>query len=35
MPELHAKHAYPVAAGIMIVWTGLTYWYSRKKGWWT
>jgi magnesium transporter len=33
MPELTAPHAYPVAAAIMIISTGLTYWYFKKRGW--
>jgi magnesium transporter len=33
MPELKARHGYPIAAGIMLVWTALTYWYFKKRGW--
>jgi magnesium transporter len=35
MPELHAKHGYAIATAVMLVWTGMTFWYFRKKGWWT
>jgi magnesium transporter len=33
MPELHWKHGYLIAAAVMAVSTALTYWYFRKKGW--
>ncbi len=31
MPEL--KHGYPYAVGVMLVTTGLMYWYLKKKKW--
>ncbi|HTQ51569.1 MAG TPA: magnesium/cobalt transporter CorA [Candidatus Acidoferrales bacterium] len=33
MPELGWKHAYLVAGFVMILSTGLTYWYFKKKKW--
>jgi magnesium transporter len=33
MPELKARHGYPIAGGIMLVSTALTYWYFKKRGW--
>jgi magnesium transporter len=33
MPEFNEKHAYPIAAGFMILSTVLTYWYFKKKKW--
>ncbi|EEF57729.1 magnesium/cobalt transporter CorA [Pedosphaera parvula] len=33
MPELSWRHAYPIAGGIMILSTGATYWYFKKKKW--
>ena len=33
MPELGWKHAYLVAGLVMILSTGLTYWYFKKKKW--
>jgi magnesium transporter len=33
MPELDTAHAYPVAAGFMVVSTVATYWYFKKKQW--
>jgi magnesium transporter len=33
MPELSSKHGYAIAAIVTAVWTGLTYWYFRKRGW--
>ena len=33
MPELSWKHGYWVAGAVMILSTGLTYWYFKKKKW--
>ena len=33
MPELSQAHGYPVAAGVMVFTTALTYWYFKKKKW--
>jgi magnesium transporter len=33
MPELDARHAYPIAAGIMVLSTVATYLYFKKKKW--
>ncbi len=33
MPELDAKHAYPIAAGVMALSTAATYWYFKRKKW--
>jgi magnesium transporter len=33
MPELSAKHSYAVAIGVMLVSTGATVWYFKKKKW--
>jgi magnesium transporter len=33
MPELDARHAYPIAAGIMVLSTVATYLYFKKKNW--
>jgi magnesium transporter len=33
MPELDARHAYPIAAGIMVLFTVATYLYFKKKNW--
>ncbi|HZT21501.1 MAG TPA: magnesium/cobalt transporter CorA [Verrucomicrobiae bacterium] len=33
MPELEMRHAYPVAAAVMIVSTLATYWYFKKRKW--
>jgi magnesium transporter len=33
MPELQWTHGYPIAAGAMLLSTGATYWYFRKKKW--
>ena len=33
MPELSEAHAYPIAAGFMILSTILTYWYFKRKRW--
>lgn len=33
MPELSWPHAYPIAAGIMMLSTGATYWYFKSKKW--
>jgi magnesium transporter len=33
MPELDTRHAYPVAALFMILSTGATYWYFKRKKW--
>ena len=33
MPELTERHAYPIAAGVMILSTALTYWYFKRKKW--
>jgi magnesium transporter len=33
MPELSWRHAYPVAAGVMLLSTAGTYWYFKKKKW--
>ena len=33
MPELTWRHAYPVAFGVMLISTGATYWYFKKKKW--
>src|SRR5881296_1464052 len=33
MPELKWKHGYVVATVMMVVWTGATAWYFRKRGW--
>jgi magnesium transporter len=33
MPELDASHAYPIAAGIMVLSTVATYLYFKKKKW--
>jgi magnesium transporter len=33
MPELDHAHAYPIAAGLMVISTAATYLYFRKKKW--
>jgi magnesium transporter len=33
MPELSEAHAYPIAAGFMVLSTVLTYWYFKRKKW--
>jgi magnesium transporter len=33
MPELKWKHGYPIAVGVTLVWTALTFWYFKKRGW--
>jgi magnesium transporter len=33
MPELQWPHGYVVAAAAMVVSTGITYWYFKKKKW--
>ena len=33
MPELTARHAYPIALIVMLVSTAATYWYFKRKGW--
>jgi magnesium transporter len=33
MPELTWRHGYPIAAGVMLLSTGATYWYFKKKKW--
>jgi len=33
MPELDYQHAYPIAAGVMILSTAGTYWYFKRKKW--
>jgi magnesium transporter len=33
MPELELRHAYPVAAIVMVISTLLTYLYFKKKKW--
>jgi magnesium transporter len=33
MPELSERHAYPIAAGFMVLSTVLTYWYFKRKRW--
>jgi magnesium transporter len=35
MPELKWRHAYPIAGTVMLVWTALTIWYFKKRGWFT
>ena len=33
MPELHWKYGYPGILVVMAAWTGLTYWYFKRRGW--
>jgi magnesium transporter len=33
MPELDAKHAYPIATACMVLSTVATYWYFKSKKW--
>jgi magnesium transporter len=33
MPELSWQRGYPLATGVMLVSTALTYWYFRRKRW--
>jgi magnesium transporter len=33
MPELSWKHGYLVAFGVVLISTGLTYWYFKRKKW--
>ena len=33
MHELHAKHGYQIATGVMLASTVATYWYFKKKKW--
>ena len=33
MPELTYQHGYLVAFGVMVISTGATYWYFKKKKW--
>jgi magnesium transporter len=33
MPELQWAHGYPIAAGAMLLSTGATYWYFKRKKW--
>jgi magnesium transporter len=33
MPELDYAHAYPIAAGVMVLSTLATYLYFKKKRW--
>ena len=33
MPELHWQYGYPGILVVMAAWTGLTYWYFKRRGW--